>query len=298
MNEVLVVHAGPRRWLAGLGGDRAPRWTANVDPMNPPANMVALREAGAVFGAGLHAVFVLPMGATLVDRFGIVEAATRGVLGCEAVSLESEAVAALGAVGRDSGVALCVDRDECRACAVREGGVVLEHTTQVGPLGPPSARHPDALEVLFRPTLVLGWKEVVPWSVQRLLWLGRKHAFAECPFGGMPKDLVRLLARYCCTEYLGIDAILANCLAAVQHGELRRQMRGSLVLCGENSLCAGLAERLRERLGEKCDVLAVEGRELLAFTGAAAMERPHDWITREDFERRGVKAITDPMTYN
>ncbi len=249
MNEVLVVHAGPRRWLAGLGGDRAPRWTDNVDDpaqFNPISNVVTLRLARAPFMQGQHVLFVLPMGATLVDRFGIVEAATRGVLGCEAVSLESEAVAALGAVGRDSGVALCVDKDECRACAVREG-VVLEHTTQVGPLGPPSARHPDALEVLFRPTLVLGWKEVVPWSVQRLLWLGRKHAFAECPFGGMPKDLVRLLARYCCTEYLGIDAILANCLAAVQHGELRRQMRGSLVLCGENSLCAGLAERLRER---------------------------------------------------
>ena len=296
--NALVVYCGRKQWQVCCDGEGRPRWTSDV--VGIPEHAVArarlqhLNRIGVPLDGGLPILFLEPVAFSRAERRALARSCIRvleelGEVG--PMRFESEAVMALRAVGRDSGVALRVGRDSCSVAAVREG-VVLEHTAQLSPLGSCSVRHPDVLEVLFRPSLVLGWKTTVAWEVQRLLWLGRKNAFAECPFGGMPKDLVRMLARHLCVAYPGVDTLMADCLAAVQHGELRRRMRASVVLYGDNSMHEGLAARLC-RQSVKCAILAVEEREHLAIAGAAAvvMEETDNWITPEEFANRGLGAL-------
>jgi hypothetical protein len=233
IDRALVVYVGRRQWQLSREEGHGPRY--DVDVSNGVILEDLLLQQPALNGIS-HVLFVERIGTTLQERsnFLATAAAVRNFPDMELSHVESEAVMALRAVGRTTGVAMCVDWDECRVVAVREG-VPLVHTMQVSPLGDASPRCADPLQGLFRPSLAIGWKQVVDWSVHRLLWLGRRNAFAECPFGGMPRDLVRMLARYLCTEYPGVHECLASCLAAVHRGQLRQHMRENVVLFGDKS---------------------------------------------------------------
>jgi hypothetical protein len=277
LDRALVVYVGRRQWQLSREEGHGPRY--DVDVTRGVVLEGLLLQHPALNGIS-NVLFVERIGTPLKDRlmFLATASAPRNLPDMEMARVESEAVMALRAVGRTTGLAMCVDWDECRLVAVREG-VPLAHTVQVSPLGDASPRCADPLQGLFRPSLAIGWKQVVDWSVQRLLWLGRRNAFADCPFGGMPRDLVRMLARYLCTEYPGVHECLTNCLAAVHRAQLRQHMRENVVLFGDKSQAPGLVERLRQRTG--VEVWAVEGREHLPLNGAIAivMQPSYSWVS-------------------